>query len=454
LLNCVSSKPGAGHPNDLVGRSVSYAASGLELAGIIERLVDERTRRGLDRAQAIVATVYDVLKETSFRRPSRFQIREGSNEEDTALLIRAMKHVFDKLAQEVELAEHFERVSKHPIYPNCPYYQSSSSLTLDAKYEGNDIYGWDWLTDEDEFELQDHIPWWAPRCVIGYLYIPFQSGCLHLPEQGITDLKQACGGEVARATWRNEFSKLLEPFLTPECIRPRSVYYRLPLLLIGLPRPNRLVPCLYAAISHPTGFHQDESAWFSQDNPIMPCIVAKIGDEIDDDHVFFYEICIYPETTFYVCTAESNIIVIGSDIDGDLWEFTPDLCHASSIDEIPDWLHAYPVQRFLKLTPDSDIATHFALSPWNFPQRRFGELETLFRPSFPDSSTFTQLRPNTIGGYLLRNFVDTGSIFEGLKNDALEKITATKELIDKELSKFQDAFDKRYGRERSQDHTT
>jgi hypothetical protein len=137
-----------------------------------------------------------------------------------------------------------------------------------------------------------------------------------------------------------------------------------------------------------------------------------------------------------------------------LEEFTPDLCHASSIDDIPDWLHAHPVQRFLKLTQDSDMATHFALSPRNFPRRWSGEFETVFRANFPDSSTFTQLRANTIGAYLLRNLADAGGIFEALKNDALEKVTATKQVIDRELSKFQDAFDKRYGKESAQDHTT
>jgi hypothetical protein len=433
-------------PNDPVRASALYAASGLEFAGIIERLAQERIRRGFDRAQATAAAVYTVLKDTSFRRPSRFEIRKGSNEDEAEHLIRAMRQVFDKLAQEVELAAHFERVSKYPIYPNCPYDESSNSLSLDGKYSGNDIYDWDTLTDEDEYDLYRYIPWWAPRCVIGHLYISFKNDCLRLPEQGVTALKQACGGEIAKYTWRNKYSELLQPFMTPEFIRPRSVHYRFPVLLVSLPTQNRLVPCLYAATSHPNGFQQDEHACVSQDNPLMPCIVDSIGDSIDDDHKFFFDICISPETTHFICAVESEVLIMSSEIGGFNEEFTPDMWLASSIDELPDWLQLLPVQRVLKLTPDSDLAMHFALSQRNFPKRwRWSEeFETVFRPSFPEPGMFTQLPPNTIGAYLLGNLAEDGGIYEALKSDALEKITATKTVIDTELKKSQDAFDKLY----------
>jgi hypothetical protein len=439
-------------PNDPVGASVFYAASGLDFAGIIKGVAKERIKRGLDRNQAMVATIYDALKDTSFRRPSRFQIRDDFDEDDAAYLITTMKCVFDKLAQELELAEHFGRVSKYPIYPDCPYSESSTVLALDEKYTGNDIYDWDCWTDEDDFEIQKRIPWWAPRCVIGYLYIPFQNDCLHLPEQGIAELKKACGGEVTPENWENEYSRVLQPFMTPEYIRPRRVRYRLPVLLVGLPRPNRLVPCLYAAASHPTGFHQDEMVCYSQDNPVMPCYAAKIGDRLEDDHVFFYDICMDPETPVYVCAAESEILLMGSDIDGDLCE--PDFWLAYSIDDMPDWLQSHPVQRFLKLTPDSNLGTNFAISHRDFPQQFYGENETVFRPSFPDSPTLTRLRPNTVGACLLRNFADAGEIFECLKSDALYKITATKTVIDTELKKTQEAFDRLYGNEVSEDHAS
>ena len=95
---------------------------------------------------------------------------------------------------------------------------------------------------------------------------------------------------------------------------------------------------------------------------------------------------------------------------------------------------------------DSEIATDFALSPRHFPGRWFGEYETIFRPSFPDTPMLTQLRQNTIGAYMLRNFVGTADILKGLKNDALEKILATKEVIDTELAKYKNAFDKRFNK--------
>jgi hypothetical protein len=201
---------------------------------------------------------------------------------------------------------------------------------------------------------------------------------------------------------------------------------------------------LYASLSHPTGFQKDQWACVSQENPEMPCVVARIGKSIDEDDVFFYDICIDPETTFYVCVQQAHLLVIGSDIDGDD-EFTPDLWLASSVDDLPSWLDSHPVQRFLKLSPDSDLATHFALTQRNFLQSNFcvRETETLFRPSFPDSSTtFTQLRSNTIGAYLLRNFADAGGIFDSMKRDALEKITATKKVIDTEVKKTQEALDR------------
>ena len=108
-----------------------------------------------------------------------------------------------------------------------------------------------------------------------------------------------------------EYSQLLQPFLTSECIRPRTVFHRLPILLLALPRSNRLVPCLYAAIGHPTGFQPKTWPWqLSDDDPIMPCFVAKIGDQIVDDDVFFHDISDKQFQTFYVSTSESDIFVI------------------------------------------------------------------------------------------------------------------------------------------------
>jgi len=432
--------------DDAASPSARHAASGGTFARIIDGLIDEKVRKGIDRPQAIVETVYGALKGTSFRRPARFQIQAGVDDSDATYFVREIEKVFDKLAQEVDLADHFELVSRYAIYPDCPYWWSSHSLALSSKEEEpNDIYHWDWLTDEDEFDLQI-IPWWAPRCVVGHLYIPFQTSCLHLPEQGVSELKKACGVEVTPDTWTNNYSELLEPFLTSQCTRPRTIYHRLPLLLAALPRPEKLVPCLYVATSRPTGFQPEE--WLSYNHPIVPCFVGTIGHQISDDGVFFQDSTDDEYKTFYVSVEGASITIAGSGVDDDLWEFRPDLYCLSSADELPDWLDPHPVQRLLKLTMDSDTAKHFALSPRNFPGRWFGEYdyETVFRPRFPDSSMLMQLRRNTIGGYLLRNFADTASIFDELKNDARDKIAASKELIDKELSKFQDAFDRRYGK--------
>ena len=423
-----------------------YAASAGDFAGIIDRLIDEKVNARRDRAQATIETVYQLFKGTSFLPPPRFQIAEGEHEE-ALVLINEMEKVSAKLSHEVDLAEHFERVSKYPIYPNCPYLESSNSLTLDAKCEPNDIYDWDWLSDEDEFDLQNCIPWWAPRCVIGHLYVPFGVNCLRLPEQGITDLKKACGGEVTQDAWSTQYSQLLEPFLTSEHIRQRTVFHRLPILLLALPRSNRLVPCLYAAIGHPTGFQPKTWPWqLSDDDPIMPCFVARIGEQIVDDDVFFHDVSDEEFRTFYLSTSEADMFVIGSGVDDDLWEFSPDLILASSADDIPDWLHAHPVQRFLKLTPDSDTAQHFALTRRRFPGRWISDGETVFRPAFPDSLLQTRLRQNTIGAYLLRNLPNENGIFEALKSDGLGKVAAAKDVLDQELSKSQYAFDTRFGK--------
>lgn len=412
-----------------------YAASGGHFAGLIDQLIETKVGKGLDRAHATKETVYGALKGTSFLPASRFQMPEGGDGE-AAYLVSAMEKAFDKLAQDADLAEHFERVSKYPIYPDCPYWWSSSSLTLDAKSEPNDIYDWDWITDEDEIEIQS-IPWWAPRCVIGHLYVPFQIACLDLPEQGVADLKKACGGEVTPDTWRTEHSRLLEPFLISECVRPRTVYHRLPVLLSALPRPNRLVPCLYVAIGHPTGFQEDN--WPFDDNPMMPCFVAKIGDQINGDNAFFHDTSDDEHETFYISAANSHIVAIGSGIDDELWEFTPDIWFADATYEIPDWLQSHPVQKLLKLTSNSDTATHFALT------RRHGDTTT-FRPAFPDPFIPTALRHDTIGAYLLRSLSGVDGVFEALKSDAFKKVGAVKGVIGCELSKFQDAFDAKFGK--------
>jgi hypothetical protein len=179
---------------------------------------------------------------------------------------------------------------------------------------------------------------------------------------------------------------------------------------------------------------------------MVPCLVATIGDRIEDDTAFFHDLADDDCSTLYLSVNEASVVATGYKIDEDLSEFRSELSCLSLVDDLPSWLQSYPVQKLLKLTMESEMATDLALLPRHFPGRWLGEYETVFRPRFSDSRMVTQLRPNTIGAHLLRNFVDTADIFEALKDDALEKISATKAAIDKELSKYQDVFDARYGK--------
>jgi hypothetical protein len=133
------------------------------------------------------------------------------------------------------------------------------------------------------------------------------------------------------------------------------VHHRLPIWLIVLPLPNRLVPCLYAAIYRPIGFKPKKHST-SHDDPVVPCFVGRLGKQIEDDEVYFgagYDR--YLNTTLYVCASDTGIFVIGSGVE-DMWNFTSELM-CSDIDELPEWLRSHPVQRLLKLTMDSDEAT-------------------------------------------------------------------------------------------------
>jgi hypothetical protein len=422
-----------------------YAASGAHFAGLIDELIKERVNKGLDPAQATKEIVYGALKRTSFLPPSRSLMPEGGKGE-VPYLVGAMEQVVDKLAQDTDLAEHFDRVSKHPIYPDCPYYEGSNTLKVDLKYHPNDIYEWDWITDDNEIDLHS-LPWWAPKCLIGYLYIAFESQCLHLPKKGTEDLKEACGGEVTSETWRPDHSDLLSEFLTPEFIRERTIYHRLPVLLVVLPKPTRLLPCLYVATGHPTGFQEgEEFSWICEDNPMMPRFVAAIGSHIDDDDAFFHDGQDDNHLPFYISVVNSQILAIGSGVDDNLWEFTPDLCLVDASPDLPEWLQSHPVQKLLKLAPNSDTDAHFALALRRFPGRQDGSGETVFRPAFPDRLVQTPLRQDTIGGYLLRSLSSPDGIFEALKTDALAKITKVKQVIDSGLSKFQDTFDAKFGK--------
>ena len=110
------------------------------------------------------------------------------------------------------------------------------------------------------------------------------------------------------------------------------------------------------------------------------------------------------------------------------------------------------------ITTDSDEAKVFGLSPRSFAHNiEWSPVDdesvspaevSVFRPAFSDPvGEYTPLRQNTIAAYLLRNFTyaKDASIFEALKDDAIARAIAARELIDRELSRFNAAFDERYG---------
>jgi hypothetical protein len=442
-------------PKDAFDPSARYAASGGTFARLIRQLVEEKVRKGFTRAQAMSELVHGALKGTSFRAPSPFQMTEGAD--DAAILVERMERVLDKLAQEADLVEYFKLVSKYPIHPLSlrlsSHYRSSRSLELSAGEEPNDLYDWDSLLDE-EYEFQSWLPWWAPKCVIGHLYIPFECSCLHLPEHAIALMKETCGGEITRHNWDQECSMLLWDFLSPEWIHPRTVHHRLPVWLVLLPSRTKLIPCLYATTRYEDRFQTkmslaNEGTYYSYHNSTALRFVDHIGERVDDDADFFYD---WEEESFYVRLHETGIYVIGSGVGEDTEANFKAEIFDPLWDDLPEWLQTHPVQKILKLTTESDAAKLFALSPRGFPKNSASYANndgSIFRPAFSDTfSRYTPLMPNTIAAYLLRNSIETSgiTIFDALKNDALAKGSAARELVNCELSKFQAAFDKRYGK--------
>jgi hypothetical protein len=452
-------------PNEVSDALPRYAASGGTFARLIDRLIEETASlRSISRVQSKIEIVYQTLKGTSFRRPSRFQMTNG--EDDAAFFIKSLERVLDSFAEEVDLSQYFELVSKYPLYPAEP---STRSQLLELEIERqkpNNLYEWDDFWDEDD--LENWIPWWAPKCVIGHLYIPFLCSRLRLSERGVAEITTNCDGEITQESWRRgECSFLVEPFVDAQRMDPASVTnrsnvvnHRLPIWLIVLPTRNKLVACLYASIHYREEFQINQSLsasgnYYLHDDKTTPCFVDLIGEEIEHDVKFFcgdHE----DDHPYYVRYSETSVEVIGSAVDEDLDNFKAEVLDPYSTDEIPLWLHSHPVQRLLKLTMESDAAKVFALSP-QMSFREFANRATawplsvsIFRPAFSDpvADCTPPLRQNTIAAYLLRNFVNAGNstIFEALKSDTLAKAAAAREVIGERISKFQDAFEKRYGK--------
>ena len=432
-------------PNEPVDPAARYAASGGHFARIIDRLIDVRVRQNIDGAQAKSEIVRGALKRTSFLPSSPFHMPEGKDDAEVAAFAADMSKVFDKLADEADLADFIALVSKHPIYPNDAWYQWTNSLELKPNIEPNHVYKWGWDGDGDDDEFQLWIPWWAPRCLIGHWYVPFRCQRLRLPEHGVAKIRKEVSGRCTSEM--NLFYPLIEPFLSPEWMSSSVVYHRLPLWFIALPLPNKLIPCLYAAIHHPGGFYPNQQ-YPSDDDPINPCFVDEIGERIGDDAVYLrdddddYE-------SFYVHASETEISAIGSRVDESIGVFKCDLLFADMLIDLPEWLREHPIQRFLQLTVDSDTAMSFALSPRRFSGRKWhrGD-ETVFRPAFPDAvDQYTPgLNQDSIAAYLLRNLVNAEgrTIFDALKDDALAKHAAARAIFNSKVAQFRQAFEERY----------
>lgn len=296
----------------------------------------------------------------------------------------------------------------------------------------------------DEYEISAWIPWWAPRCLIGHWYIPFTCRCVRLPEDKAAEVRALQLGEPER--YSNTYFDVIEPFLTPPHIAESGLLHRLPVWLFILALPNKLVPCLYAATRHPGGFYPGQK-YPLMDNSLHPFFVASIGPTLGEDAVYL------PEAeddydTFYVLASPTEISATGARVDDSITKFQCELMDPSPPDELPEWLEEHPVQRFLKLTPESDTAMSFALASRKFVDRKSESRDgTIFRPAFPDAATpYTGLQHDTIAAYLLRDFVaDKGSsIFAALKADALVKRDAAHAILREKISGFRKSFEQRF----------
>ena len=371
-------------------------------------------------------------------------------------------HLDDCVANQLLIeAEYDVAESFVAVHDYCsPNRDSGRSLEISPKREPNRLYSWQEFVDDEE--LRTWIPWWAPECVIGHLYVPFTCKGLRVPEECAAEITRMCGGYVTEDAWRKEkCSWEIEQFLKSDSIRPGRVYHRLPVWLVVLPSTSGLVPCLYATVHHWDEFQINESlkdeTYFEHSAATTPSFVEAIGNQLENDAVYFVDDDNDSEPT-YICARENTIDVIGWRVDHRVENFQSDLSAAWSVYDLPEWLQDHPVQRLLKLTADSEEANTFALTrrvfPKDFSYRHvtwgIDGSETIFRPRFPNpEATHTApVRQNTIAAYLLQSFVDGKelALFEVLKSDAVAKASAAKELIDAEAAKYQAAFDERYGK--------
>lgn len=428
-------------PGERVGPSTRHAASGGSFARIIERLIDLRVRENVSRDQAKGEIVRKALWRTSFSPPPPFRMPANPNEADVTQFAADMRVMCDRLADETELAEFFALIAKHPIFPNGAWFNWSQKLELNPELEPNTLYDWD--DDNDGYDLRNWIPWWAPRCIVGYWYIPFTCRCVQVPEGSVSEIF-AQEGKPCR--FDDSYYHRIERFIREKHLVEKRLFHRLPLWLAVLPLRNRLIPCLYAALHHPGGFYPNQK-YALEDDRLHPLFVANIDTDVGNDAILIPE-SEESNDTFYVLASQTEIIATGTRVDENIDNFQCELTFESFSDELPEWLAEQPVQRLLKLAADSDLAMSFALAPRSFHERG-GESDdpTIFRPAFSDSDTaYTGLRHNTIAAYLLRDFVKDGksSVFEALKMDALVKRDAALAILRESIASFRKTFEQRF----------
>jgi len=460
-------------PGESFKRTVKCAASGGDFASIIRRLIDERASKGFERNLITTEVIQHALKGTSFRRASQFHMAEKpervASSRDAAYFFKELDRALVRFAEAAELADYFDLVSKYPLYPRRHYWSSEiraepkRPLMLRADREPNDdVYSWKESYEDDE--LHTWLPWWAPKCVIGHLYVPFRCKHVELPERVVAEIKRECNGTICSDAWKEDCLCEVEP----HCDSVRSetklntAFHRLPIWLVTVPSSTNLVSCLWASTHYDTDDFQveaslkEEGGYYKYSNITTPCFVNSIGEGIDADAVFFSSDH-DNEEPLYICAVNDRVTVIGRYIDEEISNFRDQVFFTSYRDEVPEWLDAHPVQRLLQLTSDLDEASAFALSPRiftkesAFSRRSWGwgndDGPSVFRPLFSDVTPFyTKLRANTIAAYLLRNLISTedSNVFEALKDDVLAKFSAAKEAINIELSKTRDAFNARY----------
>ena len=257
-------------PGEPVGRLARHAASGGSFARIIDRLIEVHVSANVPRDQAKAEVVRRALSRTSFRPPAPFGMPANKDVADAVQFASDMKAMSDRLADEAELADFFALIEKHPIFPDDAWNQWTHALELNVNYEPHRIYEWGW--DTDEYELDEWIPWWAPRCLIGYWYVPFTCRYVRVPEGSVPEILAQQKDPPSR--YSSDYYNCIEPFIHEEHVSETRLLHRLPIWLVVLPLPNRLVPCLYAATHHPGGFYPDQKYPLTDDT-LHPLFVAR-----------------------------------------------------------------------------------------------------------------------------------------------------------------------------------